>query len=208
MTRLQVFEKELENLENQMVEIETNFGKAAAPVELEQRIIELRNQVNQLNEEENRKGRFLDFCEKVCLKAGLDKVTTGEFRKKELYDDEIAIKYDEDHDPDDEFRLCICTTADYSIGELSIRYKRTHAEEKVVESKQRVLFKLGYRHFAFNDKAFSEMLVFIRANADEAVSYLREAEYRWTVNQIRSVFAQKGITETEWTPAESELNLG
>lgn len=205
MTRLQVFEKELENLEIQMVEIETNFGKAAAPVELEQRIIELRNQVNQLKEKEIRKEKFLSFCEGICLAAGLDKITDGEFRKKELYDSEISINYDHD---DDMFRVCVCTTADYSIGEIAIRYKRTHAEEKVVESKQRVLFKVGYNHFAFNDKAFSEMLAFIRAHADEAVSYLREAEYKWTINQIRSVFAQQGITETEWTPAESELNLG
>ena len=206
MTRLQIAERELENLENQMVEIETNFGRAAAPVELEQQILEIRNQITALKTYETRKEQFLSFCEGICLAAGLQKITDGEFRKAELYADEIAIKYDEDHDPEDEFRVCICATADYSIGELSIRYKRTHAEE--VESKQRVVFKVGYRHFGFNDKAFSEMLAFIRAHADETVSYLREAEYKWTINQIRSVFAQQGITETEWTPAESELNLG
>lgn len=205
---LQNMEQKLDNLETQMYNIEINFGRAAAPVELEQSIMELRNQIKALKAYETRKEQFLAFCEGVCLTAGLQKVTNGEFRKAELYDDEIAIKYDEDHDPEDEFRVSICTTADYSIGELSIRYKRTKAEEKVVESKQRVVFKIGYRHFAFNDKAFSEMLAFIRAHADEAVSYIREAEYRWTVNQIRSVFAQKGITETTWTPAESELNLG
>lgn len=207
MTQLQNMEQKLDNLETQMYSIELNFGKAAAPVELEQQILELRNQITAIKAYETRKEQFLSFCEGICLAAGLQKITDGEFRKAELYDDEVAIKYDEDHDPEDAFRLCICITSDYSICELSIRYKRTHAEEKVVESKQRVVFKVGYRHFAFNDKAFSEMLAFIRAHADEAVSYLREAEYRWTIDKIRSVFAQKGITETEWTPAESELNL-
>ena len=205
MTRLQVFEKELENLELQMVEIETNFGKAAAPVELEQRINELRNQVKQLKEEENRKERFLDFCEKVCIAAGLDKVTTGEFRKKELYDEEVAVKYDDD--PDDLFRVCLTTVGDYSTCELSIRYKRTHADEKVVESKQRVVFKFTQTAFCFNSEAYDQMLKFIRVNADETVSFLREAEYWWSVTQIRRVFAQQGMTESEWTPAESELNL-
>lgn len=205
MTRLQVFEKELENLEVQMVEIETNFGKAAAPVELEQRINELRNQVKQLKEEENRKERFLDFCEKVCLAAGLDKVTTGEFRKKELYDEEVAVKYDDD--PDDLFRVCVCTTADYSIGEIAIRYKRTHADQKVTEDAQRVVFKITEDSFAFNSEAYDQMLKFIRMNASESVSYLREAELRWTTNQLRSAFAQQGLVEEDWSPADSEFGL-
>ena len=205
MTRLQVFEKELENLEIQMVEIETNFGKAAAPVELEQRIIELRNQVEQLNEEENRKGRFLDFCEKVCLAAELDKVTTGEFRKKELYDKEVAVKYDDD--PDDLFRVCLTTVGDYSTCELSIHYKRTHADDKVVESKQRVVFKFTQTAFCFNREAYDQMLAFIRMNASESVSYLREAELIWTTKQLRSVFAQQGLVEEDWTPAESEFGF-
>lgn len=207
MTRLQVFEKELENLEIQMVEIETNFGKAAAPVELEQRIIELRNQVKQLKEEENRKERFLDFCEKVCIAAGLDKVTTGEFRKKELYDQEIKVKYDEDDDPGDLFRVCVCTTADYSIGEIAIRYKRTHADQKVTEDAQRVVFKITEDSFAFSSDGYDRMLKFIRMNASESVSYLREAELRWTTNQLRSAFTKQGLAEEDWTPAESEFGL-
>ncbi len=206
MTRLQVFEKELKNLEIQMAEIETNFGKASAPVELEQRIIELRNQVKQLKADENRKERFVSFCEGICLSAGLQKITDGEFRKKELYDEEVAVKYDEDDDPEDEFRLYICTTADYSIGEITVRYKRT-LEDRDAKDAQRVVFKITKESFAFNEEAFSTMLKFIRANAAESVSYLREAELKWTVNQLRSTFTKKGLAEEDWTPAESELNL-
>lgn len=205
MTRIQSMEQRLANLESQMAEIETNFGRAAAPVELEQQISEIRSQLAAMKAEENRKEQFLDFCEKICLAAGLQKITDGEFRKKELYDEEVAVKYNDE--PDDEFRVIITTVCDYSKCEVAIRYKRTHSEQKVVETKQRVLYKVGYNHFAFNNDAYDQMLKFIRVNADESVSFLREAEYRWSVQSIRSVFAQQGITEEAWTPAESEFGL-
>ena len=205
MTRIQITERELANLEMQMAEIEKNFGRAAAPVELEQRIIERRSQLTAMKAEENRKSRFVAFCEKICLAAGLQKITDGQFRKKELYDEETAVKYDDD--PDDLFRVCIVTTADYTIGEITIRYKRTHSEQKVVEDAQKVLFKITEDSYQFNSDAFDSMLKFIRMNADESVSFLREAEYRWSVNQLRSVFAQQGMAEKEWSPAESEFGL-
>lgn len=206
MTRLQSMEQRLASLEIQMAEIEKNFGKAAAPVELEQMIAEIRSQLAAMKAEENRKDQFVSFCENICLAAGLQKITDGEFRKKELYDDETALKYDES-DPDDEFRVVVVTTADYSTCELAICYKRTHAEEKTVESKQRALFKFTQETFCFNSEGYDQMLKFIRVNAAESVSFLREAEYRWTLNQIRSVFAQQGITEEAWTPANSEFGL-
>lgn len=205
MTRLQISEKELANLEIQMSEIEKNFGRAAVPIELEQNILNLRNQIKNLEDEENRKARFLSFCEDICLTAGLSKVADGEFRKKELYDQEIKVKYDEDDDPGDLFRVCVCTTADYSIGEISIRYKRAHADQ--TEDVQRVIFKITEDDFSFNKDAYDRMMSFIKMHASESVSYLREAELRWATIQLRSAFAQQGMTETEWTPAESELNL-
>lgn len=207
MTRLDIAKQELAPLENQLREIEKNFGRGLAPVELEQRIFDLRDQINSLIADENRKENFITFCEAICLAAGLHKVANGEFRKKELYDAEIAIKYDEDDDPEDEFRLCICTAADYSIGEITVRYKRI-LEDRDAKDAQRVVFKITEESFAFNEEAFRTMLKFIRANASESVSYLREAELKWTVNQLRSTFAKKGLAEEDWTPAESELNLG
>lgn len=204
MTRLEIVQRELDNLETQMYNIEMNFGRGLAPVELEGRILELRNQIQQLKAEENRKERFSSFCENICLAAGLQKVTDGEFRKKELYDDEIAIKYDHD---DDMFRVCVCTTADYSIGEITIRYKRTYADQKETKDAQHVVFKITEDNFAFSSDGYDQILAFIRANADESVTYLREAELIWTTKQLRSVFAQQGMTETEWTPAESEFGF-
>ena len=204
MTRLEIAQQELANLEIQLSDIEKNFGRGLAPVELEQRILDLRNQVKQLKAEENRKDLFVSFCENICLVAGLHKVSEGSFRKKELYNAEISINYDDD---DDMFRVIVVTVSDYTVGEIAIRYQRVHADQTVTEDARRVVFKITEDSFAFSSDGYDQILEFIRVNADESVRYLREAELIWTVRRLRSAFAKQGLVEKAWTPAESELNI-
>lgn len=208
MTRYEVLKVALSELEHQREMILSNFGKSMCPMELEQKISQYRNDLDRVEADVKRQNQFVRFIEGVLQSAGLEKISDHEgFRKKSLYDDEVAIKYDGDYDPDDSMRVRYCSTVDYTTAEISVYYMRSHNDTNVVESKQRVLFKVSHNHFSFNEEAYDQLLKFIRVNADEAVSYLREAEYRWNIEQLRSVFAQKGITETAWTPAESELNL-
>jgi hypothetical protein len=208
MTRYEAIKGAISDLENQRKMIIANFGKSMCPAELEQKIAQFQNELDAAEAVVNRQKQFVRFTEGLLQCAGLEKISDFEgFRKKSLYDDEVTVKYDGDYDPNDSMRVRYCTTNDYTIAEISVYYKRSHNDTHEVESKQRVLFKVSHNHFSFNDEAYDQLLKFIRVNADEAVSYLREAELRWTLDQIRSVFAQKGITETTWTPAESELNI-
>lgn len=206
MTRYEVLKAALSELEQQQKQIISNFGKSMCPMELEQKISQYRNDLVAVESEVNRQNQFIRFTEGLLQSAGLEKISDHEgFRKKSLYDDEVAVKYDGDYDPDDSMRVRYCTTVDHTVAEISVYYKRSHNDTH--ESKQRVLFKVSFNHYSFNEEAYDQLLKFIRVNADEQVTYLREAEYRWSIDQLRSVFAQKGITETEWTHAESEFGL-
>ena len=206
MTRLECMKAELANLKHQHTVIVGHFGKAACPVDLEQKIMKLQNDIKELDAEKNRQTTFVKFVEGTCITAGLKKITDGEFRKGSLFDDEIRVRYDEDPD-DDLFRIKTVTVADYSVGEISAYYHRQHSDTGEEVDKQRVIFKITKTSFAFSKDAYDIMLKYIRMEAPEEISYIREAEYIWSITRLREVFAQQGMHEVDWTPAESELNL-
>lgn len=207
MTRLECMKAELDNLKKQHQLIVGHFGKAACPVDLEQRIMKLQNDIKELEADKNRQTEFVKFVEGVCITAGLKKISDGEFRKNSLYEDEVKVKYDKDPD-DDKFRVKTVTVGDYSIGEISACYHRQHGDTGEVVDSQRVIFKITKTSYSFSKDAYDIMLKFIRMHAPEEVSYFREAEYKWSITRLREVFSQQGMIEREWTPAESELNLG
>lgn len=198
MTRFEMFKKEMETLTSQKTTIVKMFGEAAVPVELERAIIKTKEELSQLEAEENRKTNFLNYITELIINTGLHQINDTEFRFSECYNSEIDV-YAEHVE---KFRVKSVTVDDYTVGEISVMYSTEAA------SRERVLFKISEKTYAFNEKAYDVMLQFVRKEAPEDLRFVREAEYVYAARKIRESLNKKGLEEVAWTPAASELNLG